>query len=231
MQSLDAILFDLGGTLDGRDPWRDRFHRLFVDAGLTCTHADRVRAFDYAEQRSRATPEMAGAGLRDMLRHHVAWQLASLEIDDAAVARQVVDQFMREVTEAAAANCRVLAKLAEHRFRMGIVSNACGNAAILCDEYGFSPYVSVIVDSQKCGHAKPDLAIFRHALSLVGTRPERTAFVGDSLDRDIAPARMLGMRTFWIAGHRAHDAGAVADADVILASVADLPAHLIGVAA
>jgi HAD superfamily hydrolase (TIGR01549 family) len=229
MRSLDAILFDLGGTLDGRDAWRDRFHRLFVDAGLAATQADRVRAFDYAEERSRATPEMANASLRDMLRHHVAWQLSSMGIDDPGIMRQVIDQFAAEVAEAAASNRRVLENLVEQGFRVGIVSNACGNSAVLCEEYGYAPFLSALVDSHRFGHAKPDPAIFRHALSLLRTRPKRTGFVGDSLDRDIAPAKALGMRTFWIAGQRAQDSGGIAD--VVLTSVADLPAHLGGVAA
>jgi FMN phosphatase YigB (HAD superfamily) len=47
--------------------------------------------------------------------------------------------------------------------------------------------------------------------------------VGDSLDRDIEPAHALGMRTFWIANRRP---GARAAADVVLTSIAALPASL-----
>src|SRR5262245_44669925 len=31
---LDAILFDMGGTLDGRGAWRGRSRRLFLDLGV-----------------------------------------------------------------------------------------------------------------------------------------------------------------------------------------------------
>ena len=46
--------------------------------------------------------------------------------------------------------------------------------------------------------------------------------MGDSLDRDIRPARSLGLQTAWIA-----PAGAAArEADVVIASLPDLEAHI-----
>jgi HAD superfamily hydrolase (TIGR01549 family) len=224
MRSLDAILFDLGGTLDGRDDWRRRFDRLFDECGIVRSTAERDRAFEYAQELSHATPEMATSCLRDMLRRHVGWQLESLRIDDPQIGRIVIERFAAEVAEAAAVNCRLLASLTERGFRIGIVSNACGNCAVLCEEYGYAPFISALVDSDRFGRAKPDLEIFRHALALLGTTAERTGFVGDSLERDIRPAKALGMRTFWVTGSRADDADGAADA--IIDNVTELPAYL-----
>ena len=224
MRSLDAILFDLGGTLDGREPWRARFHRLFFEAGVECSDEERVRAFDYANQQSKATPEMADAGLSELLRRDIGWQFESLGIEDPELADRIVERFAAEVAEAAAVNRRVLAQLVEAGIRVGVVTNGCGNAAILCEEYGFLPFLSVLVDSHRFGHAKPDPAIFLHALTALGTPPDRTGFVGDSLDYDIEPAKAIGMRTFWIGGRRERDYRGAAD--VILGSVTELPAHL-----
>jgi putative hydrolase of the HAD superfamily len=168
--------------------------------------------------------EMEEASLRDLVTHHVAWQFESLGVPGQAHVPAIVDRFVRDVEEAAAVNRRVLADLVAQGVILGVVSNACGNAARLCDEYGYASMLSVIVDSHKFGASKPDPSIFRHALKILGVRAERTGFVGDSLICDIEPAKTLGMRTFWIAGPGAHPAPA---ADAVLGSLADLPASLL----
>jgi HAD superfamily hydrolase (TIGR01509 family) len=224
MPPLDTILFDMGGTLDGRGGWRERSLRLFAEAGLNRFSRDQhMAAFDYADAQSQRVGEMADARLREMLRCHIGWQLEVLQVDDADLARELVDRFASGAEQAAAVNRRVLATLKDRGYRLGMVSNACGNVAALCDEFGYSPSLSAVVDSHWFGRAKPDPAIFAHALHLLDASAERTGFVGDSLDHDIRPAKQLGMTTFWIA-----ERGALANgvADVVLGSVAELPDFL-----
>ena len=227
MPALETLLFDMGGTLDGRGAWRDRSRRLFLAAGLDrFTHTQYMAAFDYADGQSRCTPQMAQAGLREMVRRHIGWQLEALDVTDAEVARTLVDRFASEVEQAAAVNRRVLATLSERGYRLGLVSNACGNAAVLCAELGYSSVLSAIVDSHCFGRSKPDPAIFRYALDLVRTSPDRAGFVGDSLDRDIRPAKQLGMTTFWVTD-RAGNAESNDAADVLLDHVGELPDRLL----
>jgi HAD superfamily hydrolase (TIGR01509 family) len=167
---------------------------------------------------------MATSELRQMVTRHVGWQLEFLgHRHPAGAAAQIVDSFIADVLDAAAVNRAVLAELARCGFKLGVVSNGCGNTAGLCEEYGYAGTLDVMVDSHRFGAKKPDLSIFRHALSVIGSAPERTAFVGDSLARDIEPAKALGMHTFWIAGR---DVRLAPRADAILDSVAELPAAL-----
>src|SRR6185295_17870359 len=103
MPPLDTILFDMGGTLDGRGGWRERSLRLFVDVGLNRFSRDQhMAAFDYADAQSHRVGEMAHARLRDMLRCHIGWQLDVLQVDDADAARELVDRFASEAEQAAA---------------------------------------------------------------------------------------------------------------------------------
>ena len=226
MPRLDAILFDMGGTLDGRGGWRDRSRRLFLELGLgRVPHEQHLAAFDYAEAQSQRAGEMPGAGLREMLQLHIGWQLESLGIDDRPLVRAFVDRFVADAEQAAAVNRTVLAALAARGYRLGIVSNACGNVAALCGEFGYRPHLSAIVDSYWFGLAKPDPAIFTHALALLQASAERTAFVGDSLEHDVRPAKRLGMTTIWIADP-GRGAEARGDADIVIDSVGELPDHL-----
>jgi HAD superfamily hydrolase (TIGR01509 family) len=224
MAPLDAILFDLGGTLDGRGAWRQRFHRLLPEAGIVCSSDDRDAAFDFAERQTHATSAMADASLRDLVTHHAGWQLAALGVGDLAAVQAIADRFVADVRAATAANRTLLADLGARGLKLAVVSNACGNARRMCEEFGYATLLTAVVDSHVFGAAKPDLKIFRHALTLVGTRAEQTAFVGDRIDRDIAPAKSIGMRTVWIAGDQ--QPARAECADMVLDSVAELPSAL-----
>ncbi|GGO07318.1 HAD family hydrolase [Saccharibacillus kuerlensis] len=60
------------------------------------------------------------------------------------------------------------------------------------------PYFDHIVISGTFGKGKPDTAIFRHALELLGTSPEETLMVGDKLTTDIRGALDTGIPSVWI---------------------------------
>ena len=46
--------------------------------------------------------------------------------------------------------------------------------------------------------AKPDPAIFAHALAPLGTLPERALHIGDTRTQDIAGARAAGWQSAWV---------------------------------
>jgi len=54
--------------------------------------------------------------------------------------------------------------------------------------------VDAILDSTHVGVAKPDPAIFRMALDILGVPPERAVHIGDTPAADIAGARAAGVR-------------------------------------
>ena len=65
-----------------------------------------------------------------------------------------------------------------------------------------------VVSSETVRCYKPDPAIFRHAMSTFGVRPDRVLHVGDSLHSDIAGAAAVGITTVWISREsRIHDIG------------------------
>jgi putative hydrolase of the HAD superfamily len=224
-----AILFDMGGTLDGGVHWLNRFARLYAEAGLDLPR-ERVRAaFDEAERRAALDDVMLTCGLDAMLDRHVTWQLEHLGADPA-VRRAVVERFAATVRRAADDNAPMLATLSARGLRLGVVSNGCGNVEVLCAEFGYAPYLSAIVDSRRVGLYKPDPAIFIYAAAKVGVPARSILMVGDSFDRDVRPARSLGMMTAWIV-----DDGSVCPdpslVDVRLRRLSDLPAALESAAA
>lgn len=86
------------------------------------------------------------------------------------------------------------------RYRLGLISNFYGNVATLCEEAGLASALDVILDSALVGMSKPDPGIFQAALKRFQLPPEEVICVGDSFERDMIPARELGMKTIWLKG-------------------------------
>ncbi len=222
-----AILFDMGGTLDGDGlHWLDRFVALYDDFGAGLPRAALRGAFDEAERRAALDDEIASSDLAQMIALHVKWQLAHLGLSDPKLERHLIDGFVGPVRMAAAANAQLLASLVARGFKLGVVSNGCGNVETLCADFGYEPYLSIIVDSRRVGLFKPDPAIFIHAAEKLGGDPGAMMMVGDSFDRDVRPAKAAGMKTAWLQGTQAQECPNPELVDVHLRKLADLPAAL-----
>ncbi len=223
-----AILFDMGGTLDGDGlHWLDRFVALYAEAGVRLPREALRAAFDAAEEHAAVDDEIATCRLDAMIERHVDWQLAHLApVDTAALRRHLIDGFVKPVRAAAAANARLLADLSARGFAVGVVSNGCGNVDVLCADFGYAPYLSVIVDSRRVGLYKPDPAIFIYAAAKLALRPSSVLMVGDSFDRDIRPAKSAGMMTAWLEGAAPRACPDPSLIDLRLRTVGELPAAL-----
>ena len=109
--------------------------------------------------------------------------------------------------------------LRERGCKLGIVTNgfaATHNEKV--DRAGLRPYVDALFLADEMGMVKPEPEIFRLACRTLGSRPARTAMVGDRYDRDIIGAGSVGLFTVLIDVHAiplpagAHPPDAVVDA-------------------
>ena len=222
-----AILFDMGGTLDGDGlHWLDRFVALYTTFGLELPRDSIQEAFDEAERRSALDETIASSNLSQMIELHVRWQLAYLGLNDPELEQHLVEGFITPVGKAAADNAKLLAILAARGFELGVVSNGCGNVERLCADFGYAHFLSVIVDSRRVGLFKPDPAIFLHAAEKLGGDPGAIMMVGDSFDRDVRPAKKAGMKTAWLEGSANRKCPDPSLVDLHLRKLADLPAAL-----
>jgi putative hydrolase of the HAD superfamily len=78
------------------------------------------------------------------------------------------------------------------------VSNFYGNLDRVLAEADLARAVAVTADSGLLGFYKPDPRIFATSLSQLGVHPQDAVMVGDSIRKDCAPARALGMTTVWL---------------------------------
>ena len=219
-----AILFDMGGTLDGDGQhWLERFVALYREFGVDLPRETLRSAFDEAERQSAKNEEIASADFGRMIQLYVKWQLAHLALKDAALEQHLIAGFTAPVRNATAANVRLLSELAERGFDLGVVSNGCGNVEALCADFGYTPFLSVVVDSRRVGICKPDPAIFSYAAERLGREPEAILMVGDSFERDVVPAKQIGMKTAWLEGPESRPCADPSAVDLRLKRLADLP--------
>jgi len=122
----------------------------------------------------------------------------ALDLRDLTLVERIAKRFLEETLEQLSVNSSMLGRLSR-RYRLGVVSNFYGNLASVCHEAGLSPFLTVVVDSACVGYVKPDPRIFFTALAELGVAPAQALFVGDSLRRDMAGARAIGMPHVWLA--------------------------------
>lgn len=91
------------------------------------------------------------------------------------------------------------------RVNMGIITNGFTELQnVRLQKVGLANRFSPLVISEEVGIAKPDVAIFNHALSMMGD-PERSSvlMVGDNPHSDILGGINAGIHTCWLNSHGA----------------------------
>ena len=89
---------------------------------------------------------------------------------------------------------------------MVLVSNFYGNIATVLREFSLDGIFQHIVESAVVGIRKPDPRIFTLGVEALGLDPSEVVVVGDSIDKDIIPARQAGCHTVWFKGEGWTDA-------------------------
>jgi HAD superfamily hydrolase (TIGR01509 family) len=85
--------------------------------------------------------------------------------------------------------------------RLGVVSDIWSTSELYWQEFeraGIRELFDIVVFSSDHGRLKPSPYLFQQALGAFSVGWEKIVFVGDSLRRDIAGAKAVGLATMWI---------------------------------
>lgn len=96
------------------------------------------------------------------------------------------------------------------------------------DRWGLLDLFEAWAFSDEVGVYKPEPAIFGVALAALGVEPGRAAHVGDRFRTDVAGARAMGMVSVRYTGFYDDPDQGVAEADLVIGHLSDLPAALGG---
>lgn len=216
-----SVLFDFGGTLDADGvPWKERFFRLYRDEGVELQVEKFDQAF-YAVDDALVGAVPVTLPLRDTVMRLAQGVTHALDVTDGMLAERIAKRFVDEARSRLSTNAQLLSALS-HQYRLGIVSNFYGNLATICHEVGLSPFLTVVIDSAHVGCVKPDPKIFMMALEQLDADPTRAVFVGDSLRRDMAGARGVGMAHIWLMGDASQGEGPCCPDDPVVHSLEEV---------
>jgi putative hydrolase of the HAD superfamily len=196
-----AVLLDALGTLvELERPWPHLVAELGA-RGVTVTAGDARRAMlaEMAYYRANHDDASDRAGLADLRRRCaevVRAELgAELAVGDVEAAMLAAIRF-RPYAEVPG----VLGALRERGCALVVVSNWDVSLHDVLDQTGLRPLVDAVVTSAELGVAKPDPAIFAHALELAGGVPAAEALhVGDDVAADVEGARAAGIAPVLVA--------------------------------
>ena len=63
---------------------------------------------------------------------------------------------------------------------------------------GIVDFFDDVITSEEFGLGKPNIEFFEYGIKKMNLNPDETIYVGDRVDRDIIPAKKVGMRTIRI---------------------------------
>jgi HAD superfamily hydrolase (TIGR01549 family) len=83
-------------------------------------------------------------------------------------------------------------------YRLAVASNHGPSCRPALERSGLIDYFDLIGISVEMGVEKPDATFFHALLDEAGCGPAEAVMIGDRIDNDVAPARVVGMRTIWV---------------------------------
>jgi HAD superfamily hydrolase (TIGR01549 family) len=192
--SLRAVLFDVGGPLDTEvisERLIDEHIRAALDAeGVSTTDET------YAAANRWAVDAFAWNTY-----HAIIWRLTGGDVERSrrvfvAVASRSDERLAaRDGLELRAGIPELLTELADRGVLLGLAANQPASIIARLDRAGIGCFFRHREVSAIHGYRKPDVRLFLRACEALDVQPPDCVMVGDRIDNDIAPARVLGMRT------------------------------------
>ncbi len=188
------LFFDLGSTLVDEDDYLRRRDRLLYE--LIASASGRLDADVYRQTLQTIKASLPQSVAKAVLRQFVP---------DAETQDRLYRLYKQRLSAVAATSRRlygdvlpVLPALAR-AINLGIIADQDDWVREALDaQWHIAAYFKVVVLSGEVGWRKPDRRLFEMALSRANCQPERAIMLGDRPDKDIAPAKRLGMTTIRI---------------------------------
>lgn len=191
------VFFDLGGTLLDEEPFISlvfkEIYRMLVEHDIK-VHMDDI----YEKVEELVFTRRYGDHFFTDIIENLCFDLSQdKEITSSIISyykSRVANQYLEKIHPHPGVE-KILEKMSR-RYKLGIIANQSSRVKeYLEDEWKLFPYFDLIVISENVGYRKPNLNIFLHALGEANSSPNTTFMIGDRLDHDIKPAKILGMET------------------------------------
>jgi putative hydrolase of the HAD superfamily len=194
-----ALLDALGTLVELERPWPHLVAELGA-RGATVSEDEAKRAMlaEMAYYKANHDDASDVAGLEDLRRRCAEVVRGELGVDlpvaevEAAMLAAIRFRPYPEVPG-------VLRALRDRGTRLVVVSNWDVSLHDVLEQTGLAPLIDAVVTSAEFGAAKPDPAIFAHALELAGARATDAVHAGDDVEADVHGARAAGIEPVLVA--------------------------------
>lgn len=208
IEGIKGIIFDYGGTIDSRGVhWSEIIWDAYQAMDVPVSKALFRDAYVFAERElARTRHIMPDHTFYDLLlikmRIELQWLSDNGHLPANAHERYAVSlaRYCDDAARNAVAEARPVLERLYEKYPMVLVSNFYGNVEAVLKAYGLDHFFRKIIESAVVGVRKPDPQIFMLGVEALGLKPDEVLVVGDSLRKDILPARSIGCRTAWIKG-------------------------------
>lgn len=198
-----AWIFDYGGTLDtGGHHWGRVLWHFWQQAGVPVDEQQFRDAYVFAERMLGSQPIIK----RDFTFYQTLQEKLRIELQQVecqAYCATLLDMIYESTRQHTVHSREVLQKLEGPKV---LVTNFYGNMPTVLREFGLDGLFLQVIESALVGVRKPDPRIFQLGVEALGLCADEVTVVGDSLSKDIAPARRLGCHTIWLRGEQWTDA-------------------------
>jgi HAD superfamily hydrolase (TIGR01549 family) len=189
MQDARWLFFDLGNTLISEEAATEhRIQQLVSSLERSGTHCS---IEDVRSALRKASEEFAPR----LITRAIEKLTDNLELRKLIEAEARYPKELEAPYDGAEQTLRALSA----RWKIGVIANQSAGTEERLRKWGLMPFISICLSSAEVGLEKPDPAIFELALSQAGCTPLRAVMIGDRLDNDIRPARLLGWKTIRMA--------------------------------
>ncbi len=188
--TIRAVLFDVGGPLDTEVQAEELIDQQIRD-GLEA--AGRPVTLDaYRAANDWAVESFAPDAYAAMI-----WRLSGGDAEIARHVRSIISLGSPQgrVFELRDGITHLLRLIYNSRLLLGLAANQPARVIDQLDQFGIGNLFHHREVSGHHGYRKPDVRLFLRACEDLGVEPGECIMVGDRIDNDIVPARVLGMRT------------------------------------
>lgn len=197
---VEAVLFDLGGTLIETTEIPQVMKRILEERGINRSLNEITHAWKEAEK---------GLNFRDLAKlldeFWVQWNLRILDNLQVTSNTRTLAEFIAahwwdycNVTIYPDAE-KTLPLLKDRDLKMGVVTNGLqSDVDEILSKVNLENFFDVVVVIDTLRKMKPDVEVFHHALQELKTAPSNAIFIGDEVEADYSGAQKAGVTPYLI---------------------------------
>lgn len=210
-----GYIFDYGGTLDTNGcHWGKVLWHGYQRHNIPITEEQFRAAYVFGERTLGRTPIIqTDYTFRKTLSIKLRIEFDYLQdkgligsgnFSNASEQSAILNDLYEKVVATTAESRKILEALAGNH-ELVLVSNFYGNLNVVLEEFHLDGIFKKVVESAVVDVRKPDPAIYQLGIDTLGLQPSEIVAVGDSFDKDIVPAKEVGLRTVWLKGEQWDD--------------------------